>query len=138
MAGAIRREGGILIETEAVDKGPIGIGEATVTGSGALKAHHVIHAAVMGQDLITDGEKIEKATRSALNLARELAARTVAFPAFGTGIGGFPMDECAEIMVHTLSQDLKAHPGSFAEIYFALLDQSAAQTFEKVINERGN
>lgn len=138
VAGAIRRKGGIGIEKEAVGKGPISVGEATVTGSGDLRARHVIHAAVMGPDLVTDGDKIEKATRSALERARELGARTVAFPALGTGVGGFSMGECAEIMVGSVYDYLKEYPQSFTEICFALLGKSAAQTFEKVIHERGN
>ena len=138
VAGAIRRKGGIVIEREAVDKGPIAIGDAVTTEAGNLRARHVIHAALMGPDLLTDPEKIRKATVSALEKARETAARMVAFPAFGTGVAGFPVDQCAEIMVRTVFQYLKEHPGAFAEISFVLLDSSAAQIFENVVDEPGN
>ena len=138
VAGAIRRKGGVLIQQEAVDKGPIAVGDALITEAGNLKARHVIHAALMGPDLITDAEKIRKATVSALEKARETDARMVAFPALGTGVGGFPIDECAEIMVRTVFQYLKEHAGVFTEISFVLLDRSAAQIFERVVNEPGN
>lgn len=138
VAGAIRRKGGIAIEREAVDKGPIPVGESVVTGAGSLKARHVIHAAVMGQNLSTDADKIKRATQSALEKAVEVGAQTVGFPAFGTGVGGFPMDECARIMVSAVTQYVRDHPGDFSEICFALIDPKAAETFEKALDERGN
>ena len=57
VAGALKRAGGEEIEREAVAKGPIPVGDAVATGAGRLPARHVIHAAVMGQDLRTSEEK---------------------------------------------------------------------------------
>jgi O-acetyl-ADP-ribose deacetylase (regulator of RNase III) len=99
VAGAIKRAGGDEIEREAVAKGPIDVGDAVATGAGALKARWVIHAAVMGQDLRTSADAIARATRRTLEVADELGARSIALPAFGTGVGGFPLEECARIMV---------------------------------------
>jgi O-acetyl-ADP-ribose deacetylase (regulator of RNase III) len=99
VAGAIKRAGGDEIEREAVAKGPISVGEAVATGAGRLPARWVIHAAVMGQDLRTSADAIARATRSTLEAADELGAESLALPAFGTGVGGFPLDECAQIMV---------------------------------------
>ena len=99
VAGAIKRAGGEEIEREAIALGPIAIGEAVVTGAGRLPARWVIHAAVMGQDLVTSADAIRSATRRTLELADELGAQSVALPAFGTGVGGFPLEECAGIMV---------------------------------------
>ena len=67
VAGAILRKGGARIQTEAVAQGPIQIGDAVVTTGGDLKARPVIHAAVMGQDLTTDADKIARATRKHLD-----------------------------------------------------------------------
>src|SRR2546422_4215267 len=92
VAGALKRAGGSEIEREALAKGPIEIGEAVVTGGGALPAKYVIHAAVMGQDLRTDRSKISKATRNSLIRASELGISSIAFPALGTGVGGFPVN----------------------------------------------
>ena len=99
VAGAIKRAGGEEIEREAVSKGPIAVGDAVATGAGRLRARWVIHAAVMGQDLQTSAQAIAAATRRALQVADELGAESLALPAFGTGVGGFPLDECARLMV---------------------------------------
>ena len=99
VAGAIKRAGGEEIEREAVAKGPIAIGDAVATGAGRLAARWVIHAAVMGQDLRTSADAIARATRRTLEVADELEAESLALPAFGTGVGGFPLDECAQLMV---------------------------------------
>ncbi len=90
VAGAIKKKGGKVIEEEAVKKGPIPVGEAVVTTGGALRAEYVIHAAGMGQDLSTDTQKIYHCTLNSLKRARELGLKSIAFPAIGTGVGGFP------------------------------------------------
>jgi O-acetyl-ADP-ribose deacetylase len=99
VAGALKRAGGEEIEREAMAQGPIEVGDAVATGAGRLPARWVIHAAVMGQDLATSADAIRRATRRTLEVADELGAESLALPAFGTGVGGFPLDECAEIMV---------------------------------------
>jgi O-acetyl-ADP-ribose deacetylase (regulator of RNase III) len=99
VAGAIKRAGGEEIEREAVARGPIAVGDAVATGAGRLSARYVIHGAVMGQDLRTDGDLIGKTTVRCLEVADELGVRSLALPAFGTGVGGFPLDECARLMV---------------------------------------
>ena len=99
VAGAIKRAGGEEIEREAVAKGPIALGDAIVTGAGRLAAKWVVHGAVMGQDLRTDGELVRKTTARCLEVAEEAGARSVALPAFGTGVGGFPLEDCARIMI---------------------------------------
>ena len=116
VAGALKRAGGADIEREAMALGPIAVGQAVVTSGGRLRARHVIHAAVMGQDLRTSAAAIAAATRSTLVRANEIGARSVALPAFGTGVGGFPLDECARLMV----AEATAHAGAVEEIVFAL------------------
>lgn len=98
VAGAIKRVGGQAIEDEAMRLGPIAVGDVAVTGGGSLPARHVIHAAVMGQDLIPTSDSIRQCTRRTLEVADELRLRSVAFPALGTGVGGFSLDRCAAIM----------------------------------------
>ena len=129
VAGALKRAGGKEIEAEAVKQGPIPIGEAVVTGAGKLKARYVIHAAVMGQDLKTDAEKIEQATKSSLIRADELGIKSIAFPALGTGVGSFPLGECAQIMVG----EVLKHPArktGLERVVFVLFDQPAYQVFK--------
>ena len=95
VAGAIKRAGGEEIEGEAVAKGPIEIGDAVATGAGRLSARWVVHGAVMGQDLRTNADLVRRTTESCLLVADELGAESLALPAFGTGVGGFALDECA-------------------------------------------
>ena len=135
VAGAIKRAGGDAIEREAIAKGPITVGEAAVTGAGRLRARHVIHAAAMGQDLATDGRKIALATESALRRADELALASIAFPALGTGVGAFPLAECARVMVGAVLRHLE-RGGTLKEVVFALRSPEAAHAFETVLGGR--
>lgn len=130
VAGAIKRAGGREIEDEAVKKGPIPVGQAVVTGAGALKAKYVIHAAVMGIDLQTDARKIEDATRNSLLRAEELGIESIAFPALGTGVGGFPIDECARIM---LTEVDKYNVGDtpLEKVVFVLYGESDYKAFKQ-------
>ncbi len=99
VAGAIKKAGGEEIEREAMKKAPIRIGEAVETTAGKLKAKYVIHTPTMELDFKTDENKIKLATRAALKKAQELGVRSIAFPALGTGVGGFPKSKSAEIMI---------------------------------------
>jgi O-acetyl-ADP-ribose deacetylase (regulator of RNase III) len=127
VAGAIKRAGGEEIEREAVAQGPIEVGAAVATGAGRLPAKHVIHGAVMGQDLRTDEELVGRTTRSCLELADELGCRSLALPAFGTGVGGFPLEDCARIMV----AEARAHePTSLERVVFAVFGDEARRAFE--------
>jgi O-acetyl-ADP-ribose deacetylase (regulator of RNase III) len=131
VAGAIKRAGGREIEEEAVAKGPIPIGEAAVTGAGRLDARYVIHAAVMGRDLRTDADKIRQATQNSLRRADELALKSIAFPALGTGVGGFSLEECARIMLDVVHRH-SASGTSLEQIVFVLYDEPTYQAFETV------
>lgn len=132
VAGAIKRRGGLEIEQEAVSKGPIPVGEAVVTGAGKLKATYVIHAAVMGLDFKTNEAKIRKATENALKHAEELKIKSIAFPALGTGVGRFPIQRCAEIMIHTVRKHLKKRT-CLERVVFALFSRDAYEQFENVV-----
>ena len=127
VAGAIKRAGGEGIEREATAKGPIEVGDAVATGAGRLRARWIVHGAVMGQDLTTDADTIARTTRRCLEVADELGARSLALPAFGTGVGGFPLEECAQIMVAVAS----AYEGRALErVAFAVFGGEAARAFE--------
>jgi O-acetyl-ADP-ribose deacetylase (regulator of RNase III) len=98
VAGAIRRRGGPAIQAECQRRGPIRVGEAVITGAGDLPCRHVIHAAAMGDEPVSE-RSIRDATRASLRLAAAHGLRDVAFPILGTGIGGFPFRRAVEIMV---------------------------------------
>jgi O-acetyl-ADP-ribose deacetylase len=130
VAGALKRAGGEEIEREAVAKGPIPLGSAVKTGAGRLEAKHVLHGAVMGQDLRTNADLVGRTTRSCLELADDLGARSLGLPAFGTGVGGFPLEECARIMV----REARSHePRSLERVVFAVFGDEARQAFEEAL-----
>lgn len=135
MAGAIKRLGGRGIEEETGKKGPIPVGEAVVTGAGRLSCEYVIHAAVMGPDLLTDEEKIRAATKNSLLRAEELGLKSIAFPALGTGVGRFPYAKAAEVMVQEVREHL-AKEGSLEEVVFVLYGEEAFRAFAKVMADR--
>jgi O-acetyl-ADP-ribose deacetylase len=134
VAGAIKRKGGQAIEDEAVRQGPIAVGEAVVTGAGSLKAQHVIHAAAMGQDLITDAELIRQATVNSLKRATELGLESLALPALGTGVGGFPGDEAARVMIEATGVFLRNTAQlSLKRVLFVLFTPDALRAFEAAL-----
>jgi O-acetyl-ADP-ribose deacetylase (regulator of RNase III) len=131
VAGAIARAGGPAVEAESRAKAPIGLGEAVETTAGDMPSRWVIHAATMVDPGGTSSaEVIEQATRSTLAVAEELGARSLALVAFGTGVGGFPLDEAARIMVAAA----RAHPArSLERIVFAVHGDRAEEAFRAAV-----
>jgi O-acetyl-ADP-ribose deacetylase len=128
VAGALKARGGREIEAEAMAQGPVEPGSCVITSGGRLKARYVIHAAVMGQDLVTSGALIEQATRHSLELAAERQLESVSFPAFGTGVGGFPAALCAEIMLRAIAAHA-ATPTPLRRVRIVLFGQAMYRTF---------
>lgn len=133
VAGAIKRAGGAQIEREAVAQGPVEAGEAVVTGAGRLPCRYVIHAATMGQDLRTSADLIRRATHSSLLRAVELKIGTLAFPALGTGVGGFPVDHAARLMVDGVAAHLHGST-SLREVIFVVVSSDAERAFRAALS----
>ena len=131
VAGAIKRKGGKVIEEEAIKKGPIKIGEAVYTSAGKLPAKYVIHAATMGLDHKTDEIKIRDAAKNSLIAAEKLKLNSIAFPALGCGVGGFPLLASAKIMAQEALKHLREGESSLQEIIFCLYDKEAFEVFNK-------
>lgn len=134
VAGAIKKKGGQIVEDEAVKKGPIPIGEAVWTTAGKLKARYVIHAAGMGKDLKTNAIYVKDSTLNSLKRAEELKLTTIAFPAIGTGVGGFLTDECAKIMLDVV-RDYLPKSENLKTVIFALFDKGNYEIFERELNK---
>jgi O-acetyl-ADP-ribose deacetylase (regulator of RNase III) len=132
VGGAIKRAGGDEIEFAAVRQAPVPLGGAIVTPAGKLAARAVIHAVSLDRDRRTSGPVIEAAVRSAMARAREIGAASIAFPALGTGVGGFPLDEAARITVRTVREELPASP-SIQHVTFALRGAAAYQAFHAAL-----
>ena len=129
VAGAIGSRGGSAIQRECDEHGPVKVGDAALTGGGELKARHVIHAASMRLGGSTTAEALRSSMDSAFRLAREHDVKTIAVPAVGTGIAGFPMEECAIVMAASLSAAF-AQGWRPEEVRFVLFGDAARRTFE--------
>ena len=131
VAGAIRRKGGDAIQMECDAIGSIPIGGAAITTGGKLRARHVIHAASMQLGGETTARALQSSTAHSLRIAAEQNLRSIAFPAVGTGIAGFPLEDCANIMLHEVAEFLKRST-AVGKVYFVLFDHPALAAFEKV------
>jgi O-acetyl-ADP-ribose deacetylase (regulator of RNase III) len=136
VAGAIRRKGGEEIQRKCDAIGSIPIGGAAITTGGKLRARYVIHAASMQLGGETTARALRSSTAHALRIAAEQGLRSIALPAVGTGIAGFPIPECARIMLREVVEHLKT-PTSLEMIYFVLFDKRALSDFEAVWAEMG-
>lgn len=129
LAGAIRRRGGPAIQQECSRHGPVEVGQAAITGAGNLPAKHIIHQASMRLGGSTTAESLRSSTIAVLRLAEERGIRTLAFPATGTGIAGFPLEDCAGIMLSEVARHI-AGPTGLTDVYFVLFDDHARRVFE--------
>lgn len=137
VAGAIKRAGGQIVEKEAMAKGPKMPGDAVYSTAGSLPYKVVIHAAVMGQNLKTDARLISKATVASLNIAEELNIKSIAFPAFGTGVGRFPMQACAFNMINAV-RGYEEKSKSLERVQFCLFDSFGKALFQNYLDEVEN
>jgi O-acetyl-ADP-ribose deacetylase len=131
VAGAIRKKGGPAIQNECDRIGPIPLGEAAITGAGDLAATYVIHAASMRLGELTSEEHLAESTRNSLLRAAEKGIQSIAFPAIGTGVAGFPMERCAEVMLAVIHAHL-AGTTSIERVEMVLYDDAALRVFERV------
>ncbi len=128
VGAAIKKAAGEVVEFAAVRQAPVALGDAIVTGAGRLAARAVIHAVSVDRDRRTSAEVIEAAARAAMGRARELELSSIAFPALGTGVGGFPLEESALVTVRTIREELARSP-SIEQVIFALRGAAAYHAF---------
>src|SRR5262245_29970577 len=136
VAGAISRAGGPSIQAESDGLAPIDLGAAVATGGGDLPARWVIHAATMHLGGPTSAEAIRAATASALRVADELGARSLALVAFGTGVGGFPLDDAARIEAEEVRRHLEGE-SALERVVFCVFGEPARAAFERAVGESG-
>jgi O-acetyl-ADP-ribose deacetylase len=133
VAGAISRAGGPAVQAESSDRAPIGLGEAVETTGGDMPCKWVIHAATMRLGGPTSADIIRDATASTLRKADELGARSLALVAFGTGVGGFSMDEAARIEIDEVRSYLAAGGSAIERVVFAVRGDEARRAFEAAL-----
>lgn len=129
VAGAIRKKGGPTIQEECSKIGGTFVGGAVITTAGKLKARHVIHAVGPRMGEGNEDEKLKNATLNSLKLAEQHKLKSISFPAISTGIFGFPIQRCAEIMLSTTIAYLKGKTG-LKRVVFCLYGQDSYRVFE--------
>jgi O-acetyl-ADP-ribose deacetylase (regulator of RNase III) len=137
--GAIHRRGGpaILEACRALrrDRYPGGLptGEAALTPGGALPARFVIHTVgpVWQGGRADEAALLADAYRNSLDEARRHGLRTVAFPSISTGAYGYPVDQAAAIALRTVTDYLRAHPGTFDEVRFVLFSEADLSVYRQ-------
>ena len=134
VAAAIARAGGQSVQAESRERAPIRLGEAVETSGGAMPCRWVIHAATMELGGPTSAEIIRRATASTLRRADELGCKSLALVAFGTGVGGFPLEEAAAIEVSEVRRHLESGSG-LDRIVFAVRGAAAREAFERALAE---
>jgi O-acetyl-ADP-ribose deacetylase (regulator of RNase III) len=133
VAGAISRAGGTAVQAESDQRSPISLGEAVETTAGEMPCRWVIHAATMELGGPTSAEIIRSATASTLAKADELGAKSLALVAFGTGVGGFPLEDAARIEVEEVNRHLAGESG-LERVVFAVVGDGAEQAFRSAIS----
>ena len=133
VAGAISRAGGPSVQAESDERAPIELGEAVETSAGEMPCRWVIHAATMELGGPTSAEIIRRATASTLAKADELGAKSLALVAFGTGVGGFPLDRAAEIEVEEVRRHLDSG-SSIERVVFAVRGDDADAAFRSAMS----
>jgi O-acetyl-ADP-ribose deacetylase (regulator of RNase III) len=88
----------------------------------------------MGQDLMTNADLIHRATMNSLKRATDLGLASIALPALGTGVGGFPADEAARVMIDATCMMLRCTPQtSLRRVQFVLFTPDALQAFDEAL-----
>jgi O-acetyl-ADP-ribose deacetylase (regulator of RNase III) len=135
VSGAIHRAGGPSIAEEGSRLGGCATGDAKATGAGDLPARWVIHAVgpVWQGGGVGEAELLASAYHRSLDVATELRARTVAFPALSCGIYGYPAELAAPVAVRAIA----ARADAFDEIRFVFLDDALCSVFRRAAEELG-
>lgn len=134
VAGAILLKGGAKVAEECRRHGPVKLGEAALTRGGSLRAPYVIHAASMHLGGKTTADSLRDSVRNSLRRAQEKKCKSLAFPALGTGVAGFPMEQCAQIMLQEVLDHIKGKTW-LENIHFVLWDEAGLKVFQEKYSE---
>lgn len=134
VAGAIRKKGGPEIQEQCNKLGGTFVGGAVITGAGNLKAKYVIHAAGPRLGEGDEDQKLKNATLNSLKIADQHNIKSISFPAISTGIFGFPIGRCAEIMLKTTIDYIKESTG-LEKVVFCLFGQDNCKVFEEQLEQ---
>ncbi len=134
VAGVIKKKGGPQIQEECSKHGPIELGQAAITTGGMLKAKYVIHAASMNLGSKTTDRSLKSSILKSLLIGKEYKLESIAFPAIGTGIAGFPLDKCAKIMVESINHFLLNKKHNYKQIQIVLFTENDFTNFKEIFS----
>jgi O-acetyl-ADP-ribose deacetylase (regulator of RNase III) len=129
VAAVIERAGGEVVRLQSRERAPIALGEAVATGGGDLPAMWVIHAATMELGGPTSADVIRRCSAATVRVAEELGCRSLGLVAFGAGVGAFPLDDVAEIMVG----EVRATADTLERVVFCTHGPEATAAFERAV-----
>jgi O-acetyl-ADP-ribose deacetylase (regulator of RNase III) len=136
VAGAIRRKGGPSIQDECLQIGHCDVGEAVITGGGNLLARHVIHAVGPRMGEGSEAGKLANAVRSSLGLAEQHGLASIAFPAISTGVFGYPLESCADVMLRVILDYTFEDLETLNHIIICLYDDRAFSIFTAELQKK--
>ncbi len=132
VAGALKRVGGQIIEEEARQHAPIPVGSAVATTAGSLPARYVIHAPTMTRPAMhIRTDNVEKATKAAFQLGKQLGIGSIVLPGMGTGVGGVSVDDAARVMISVASM----YSSFFDRIVFIDRSSRMCEAFSRYLSE---
>lgn len=129
VADALRRAGGDALEAQAMRAAPVPMGAVVWTGAGRLDARHVAHAVAA----IDGAVCLQRCTLRALLGAEARGARSVAFPALGTGVGEVPMEQAARLMLEAIRTFAALEPRHVREVRVVLFDPAARDRWREIL-----
>ncbi len=134
VCGAIHRAAGRNLREACAKIGGCPTGQSVATDGYDLKAKYVIHTV---GPVWHGGDRNEAALlascyRTALKIAKEIGARSLAFPAVSTGVYGFPLDRATEIAVATV-RDFLAQDAAIEKVVFSVFGAEAEAAYRRAL-----
>ena len=126
---AISQRGGPSVQKELSTLGPLGTGQAVVTGAGKLKAKYIVHVVGPRFNEPDTESKLRLSVLSALKAAEEKGVQRIALPPMGTGFYAVPLELCSRVMLEAIQTYLQGETG-IREVLLCVMDQREFSPFE--------
>ena len=134
--GAIHRVAGPQLLESCKTLGGCSPGDAKATAAFRLPSDFVIHTVgpVYRGGAAGEAEKLASCYRRSLEVALEIGAHSIAFPAISTGVYGYPLPEATRIALMTVDNMLATiSPGRISSVIFVCYDKRALQVYEDIM-----
>jgi O-acetyl-ADP-ribose deacetylase (regulator of RNase III) len=126
---AIQVRGGDAVKKELEKMDRLRMGQAAVSGAGAMKAKFIIHACGPKFQEPNTEPKLRQSVLAALGAAEERRVKTLAFPPMGAGVYGVPLEVCAGVMLEAIQAYLQG-PTALEEVILCVADKREFSAFQ--------